>query len=107
MDELDCFRYQGVDLCLDGRMYYSKHILGEGRKVVGVLKMFERGATGAKMGEYNGIVLPSVFYDGDTWEINAGLRDKAGVFEMGCLMQNEMSYCDEQNENIRTGCGLK
>ena len=37
------------------------------------------------MGMYNGIVVQSVLYGSDTWDINAGLRKMVDVFEMSSL----------------------
>ena len=39
MEELNCFRYQGVDLCSVGGMEAEwEHRIGEDRKIAGALK---------------------------------------------------------------------
>ena len=48
---------------------------GEHREVAGALKNVwkrRKVMTEAKLGMYNGIIVPSVLYGNETWEINAG-----------------------------------
>ena len=56
MEELDCFRYLGVD---HSSMQEWKHIVGEGRLVAGALKNVwkrRKVTIEAKMGMYYGII---------------------------------------------------
>ena len=66
-------------------------------------------ATEAKLGLYNGIVVPSVLYGSETWEVNAGFGEKVDVFEMNCLrpIREFTMLVRKRNEDIRMRCDLR
>ena len=66
----------------------------------------EKGSTRGENGRYNGIVVPSVLYGSETWEMNAGLRQ---VFDMRCMIPVRVATARDsiRFEDIRKGCVLK
>ena len=67
MEEVECYRYLGVDVSSDGRMNEEvRHRIGEARKVSGALQKLwknRRISREAKVGMYEGIVEPIFYID--------------------------------------------
>ena len=83
--------------------------MGEGRKVA--LKnawMRRKVTTGANIDRYDGIMILSVLYGSEAWEINAGLRRMVDVFEINCLRPiiGVNMWDRMRNGDIRMGCGM-
>ena len=70
MDEVDCYRYFGVDVSSDVKMNEElNHRMGEARKASGALQRLwknRRMSVQAKAGMYEGIVEPSLLYTCET-----------------------------------------
>jgi len=65
-----------------------RHRVGEGAKVLGALRGVWRKrdlSVEAKMGMFEGIVVPSVLYGCEAWALNAWSRKRIEVLEMKCL----------------------
>jgi hypothetical protein len=82
----------------------------EARKTAGVLKGVWKGRTlsmEAKMGMYNGIVVPTGMYGSEVWISDENTRHRMNVMEMACLR----SMCGVtrmerlRNVEIRRRCG--
>jgi hypothetical protein len=75
MEEVECFRYLGVDIDRDGGMKSEmKHRLSEGEKVSGVLGKMWKGeglSIYSKRGMYEGIVATTLLYGSEAMESKA------------------------------------
>merc|ERR1712002_206763 len=111
MEEVDCYRYLGVDILSDGRMNEElSHRIGEARKASGPMQRLwknRRMSVQAKVGMYKGIVEPSLLYACETWVMNVRERKKVEAVEMSCLR----SICGVRrtdrvrNGEVRRRCG--
>ena len=113
LEEVNCFRYLGVDVKSDGRSEVEvAHRMEKGMQVFGALGSVWKGkgvSVEAKVGMYESIVVPTVLYGCETWCLNARERKKVDVMEMKCLR----SICGVRlvdrvrNERVRERCGIK
>ncbi|MEL7520935.1 MAG: reverse transcriptase family protein, partial [Cyanobacteria bacterium J06553_1] len=111
MEEVECYRYLGVDIAHDGRMNDEvSHRIGEARKVSGALQKLwknRRMSMEAKVGMYEGIIEPTLMYGCEAWVMNVHERRKVEAVEMSCLR----SICGVRridripNVEIRRRCG--
>ncbi|MEL7302024.1 MAG: reverse transcriptase family protein, partial [Pseudomonadota bacterium] len=111
MEEVECYRYLGVDIAHDGRMNDEvSHRIGEARKVSGALQKLwknRRMSMEAKVGMYEGIIEPTLLYGCEAWVLNVHERRKVEAVEMSCLR----SICGVRridripNVEIRRRCG--
>ena len=89
MEEVESYRYLGVDISADGRMVEEvSHRIGEARKVSGALqKLWKKRhiAQQAKIGMYEGIVEPSLMYGCEAWVLNVRERRKVESVESDSL----------------------
>ncbi len=113
LEEVSCFRYLGVDIAADGNQAVEvKHRVGEGAKVMGALRSVwkEKSVSlQAKIGMFEGIVVPTVLYGCESWALNAEERKRIEVMEMRCLR----TICGVRwfdrvtNNRVRDMCGKK
>ena len=111
MEEVESYRYLGVDVSSDGRMNEEvSHRIGEARKVAGALQELWKKrhvSREAKVGMYEGIVEPSLLYGCEAWVMNVHERRRVEAVEMNCLR----SICGVRriervtNVEIRRRCG--
>ena len=111
LEEVDRFKYLGVTISADGRMEGEiSQRVSEGMKVFGaVRKVWEgkRMSVKAKMGMYKSIVVPTVLYGCEAWNLNKSERKRVDVMEMKCLR----SVCGVKridrvrNDDVRARCG--
>ena len=111
MEEVECYRYLGVDVSHDGKMNEEvSHRIGEARKVSGALQKLWKNrnmSMEAKVGMYEGIVEPTLLYGCEAWTLNVHERRKVEAVEMSCLR----SICGVRrmdriaNVEIRRRCG--
>ena len=89
MEEVDTYRYLGVDISSDGKMHEELcHRMKEARKNAGMLKSLwnrRNVSREAKVGMFEGIVEPSLLYGSETWVTNKSERKKMEAVEMDCL----------------------
>ena len=111
LEEVECFRYLGADVAVDGRMTTEvNHRVGEGLKVFGALKsVWKERSVGmkAKMGMYEGVVVPSMLYACETWGLSEQERKRVEVADMRCLRAMcGLRLMDRvRNTEIRERCG--
>merc|ERR1712002_941297 len=83
MEEVDCYRYLGVDISSNSRMNEEvSHRIGEARKASGALQRLwknRRMSVQAKVGMYKGIAEPSLLYACETWVTNVCERIDQGM----------------------------
>jgi len=89
LEQVVKFQYLGVDIEARGSMETEvRHRVGEGAKVLGALRGVWRKRdlpVEAKMGMFEGIVVPSVLYGCEAWALNAWSRKRIKVLEIKCL----------------------
>ena len=89
MEEVECYRYLGVDASSDGRMNEKvSHRIGEVRKVAGALQELWKNrhvSREVKVGMYEGIVKPNLLYGCEAWVMNIHERRRVEAVEMNCL----------------------
>ena len=89
MEEVDMYRYLGVDISSDGRMHEELcHRMKEACKSAGMLKSLwgRRNVTReAKVGMFEGIVEPSLWYGSETWVMNKSEHKEIEAVEVECL----------------------
>ena len=113
LEEVDCFRYLGIEVAANGRMEEElAHRVSEGMKVFGALKSIWKGrnvSIEAKVGMFESIVAPTVLYGCETWMLNARERQRVNVMEMKCLRSicNVRRIDRVRNEIVRRRCGNK
>ena len=113
LEEVENFRYLGVDIAADGSQEGEvKHRVGEGAKILGALRSVWKETSvsrQAKMGMYESIVVPTVMYGCEAWALNAKERKKLEVLEMKCLRTIAgVRWFDRiRNERVREMCGGK
>jgi hypothetical protein len=87
MEEVECFRYLGVDIDRDGDIKSEmKHRLSEGEKVSGVLRKMWKGegvSIDSKRGMYENIVAPTLLYGSEVWATSATERR---LMDMKCMI---------------------
>lgn len=111
MEEVDTYRYLGVDVSKDGKMNAEmNHRMGEARKAAGALqKVWKRRHVSreAKVGMYEGIIEPSLLYGSEVWVLNTQERRRVEAVEMNCLRSiSGVRRIDcIRNEEIRRRCG--
>merc|ERR1712105_304859 len=111
MEEVECYRYLGVDVSHDGKMNEEvSHRIGEARKVSGALQKLWKNrnmSMEAKVGMYEGIVEPTLLYGCEAWTLNVHERRKVEAVEMNYLR----NICGVRrmdriaNVEIRRRCG--
>ena len=112
LEEVNSFRYLGSMVSRGSGVHVDvKHKIMQGRAVCGALR---RVWTNRKLGMdvkkvlYEGIVVPTVLYGGETWGLKVTERKKLNVMEMNCLR----SMCGVnrrdrvRNEDIRQRVGI-
>ena len=89
MDEVDTYRYLGVDISNDSGMSEEvNHRIGEARKACGALKDLWKKrhiSIEAKVGMYEGIIEPSLLYGCEAWTLKLHERKRIEAVEMNCL----------------------
>jgi len=111
LEQVAEFRYLGVDIEARGSMETEvRHRVGEGAKVLGALRGVWRKrdlSVEAKMGMFEGIVVPSVLYGCEAWALNAWSRKRIEVLEMKCLRTiTGVRWFDRvRNTRVREMCG--
>ena len=89
MDEVDTYRYLGVDISNDSGMSEEvNHRIGEARKACGALKDLWKKrhiSREAKVGMYEGIIEPSLLYGCEAWTLKLHERKRIEAVEMNCL----------------------
>ena len=113
MEEVDTFRYLGVDFASNGRIDAElNHRIMEVRKCAGVLKSVWKNrnvSIETKRGMYEGIVVPTALYGSEAWAFENKVKNRVDVAEMSCLG----SVCGVtkkdrvRNEEIRRRCRLQ
>jgi hypothetical protein len=111
MEEVDCFRYLGVDIDRDGSMKSEmKQRVTEGEKFSGVLRKMwkgERLSSNAKRSIYKGIVVPTLLYGSEVWATSAEDRRRMGVMEIKCMraMHGVKIMDSVKNKEVQKRCG--
>ena len=89
LEEVEVFRYLGVDLAADGGMEKElEHRLTEARKAMGALKKVWGGrkiSIQAKVGMVESIVDPMLLYGSELWTLGVVSWRKVEALEMDCL----------------------
>ena len=89
MEDVECYRYLGVDVSSDGRINEEvRYRIGEARKVPGALQKLlksRRISWEAKVGMYEEIVEPTLLYRCESWLMNVCERRRVEAVEMSCL----------------------
>ena len=89
MEEVQAYRYLGVDMSADGMMDEEvRHRIVDAKKSAGALKKVWRERSlsmKAKVGMYEGIVEPSLLYGSEVWCLNVQNRRRMEAVEMNCL----------------------
>ena len=111
MEEVNSYKYLGVDISSDGRMNEeTSHRIGEARKASGALQCLWKNrhmSVRVNMGMYDGIVEASLLYACETWVTNVHKRKKVDAVEMSCLQ----SICGVRrvdrihNAEVKRRCG--
>ena len=87
--EVDQFKYLGSVIAANGGVEADvRHRVNEGCKVLGALKgvMKNRGmGMNVKKVLYEKVVVPTVMYGSESWDMKVTERQKLNVFEMKCL----------------------
>jgi hypothetical protein len=111
MEEVECFRYFGVDIDRDGFMKSEmKHRVREGMKVSGILRKMWKGvglSIDSKRVMYESIVAPTLLYGSEVWATSVAERRRMEVMSMKCMRAMcGVSIMDRvRNEDIRRRCG--
>ena len=113
VEEVDTFRYLGVDFASSGRMDAElNHRSIEVRKCAGMLKNVWKNTNvlmETKRGMYEGISVPTALYGSEAWVLENKVKNRMDVAKMSCLR----SMCGVtrrdrvRNEEIRRRCGLQ
>ena len=89
MEEVETYRYLGVDVSNDGGVGDEvNHRIGEAKKAWGALKDLWKKryvSREAKVGMYEGIVEPSLLYGCEVWSLKVRDRKRIEAVEMECL----------------------
>ena len=89
MEEVNAYRYLGVDITNDGKMNEEvNHRIGEAKKVAGGLqKLWKKRCVSreAKVGMHEGIVESSLLYGSEVWGLNVHERKRTEVVHMKIL----------------------
>ena len=89
MEEVDTFRYLGVDFALNGRINaLLNHRSMEVRKCAGELKSVWKNRNVSrrpKSGMYDGIVVPTSLYSSEAWVLKNKVKKRTDVAAMSCL----------------------
>ena len=111
MEEVELYRYLGVDIANDGGMTEEvNHRIAESKKTWGALKVLwskRHISTEAKVGMYEGIIEPGLLYGCEVWSLNVRDRKRLEAVEMNCLR----NICGVRridrvsNVEIRKRCG--
>ena len=111
LEEVDSFRYLGVDIKSDGSQGAEMgHRRIEAAKLLGALKgVWNKGpmSTEVKLGMYEGIMVPTVMYGSECWTLNARERKQVDVIEMKCLraIKGVRWFDRRTNESVRESFG--
>ena len=89
MEQIECFRYLGIDIHESGRMGKEiGHRVREGERAGGVLTAIWRNkgmSVGAMKEIYEAIVVLTLTYSSEAWQMNARDRSWVEAVEMRCL----------------------
>ena len=89
MEEVETYRYLGVDISSDGGMGEEvNHRITEAKKAWGALKDVSKKrhiSQEAKVGMYEGIIEPSLLYGCEVWTLKVRERKRIEAVEMNCL----------------------
>ena len=89
MEEVETYRYLGVDMSSDGGMDEEvNHRITEAKKAWGALKDVWKKrhiSREAKVGMYEGIIEPSLLYGCEVWSLKVHERKRMEAVEMNCL----------------------
>ena len=111
MEEVETYRYLGVDVSSDGGMEEEvNHRITEARRAWGAMKDVWKKrhiSREAKVGMYEGIIEPTLLYGCEAWVMKARDRKRVEAVEMNCLR----NICGVRriervsNAEIRRRCG--
>ena len=111
MEEVESYRYLGVDITSDGGMDEEvNHRITDAKKTWGALKVLwskRHISREAKVGMYEGIIEPSLLYGCEVWSLKLRERKRMEAVEMNCLR----NICGIRridrvsNAEIRRRCG--
>ena len=113
LEEVDQFKYlSSVIAANSGVEADVRHRVNEGCKVLGALKgvMKNRGlGMNVKKVLYEKVVVPTVMYGSESWDMKVTERQKLNVFEMKCLRSmTGVSRLDRvTNEVVRARTGVR
>ena len=108
LEEVDQFKYLGSVIAANGGVEADvRHRVNEGCKVLGALKgvMKNRGLAM----NVEKVVVPTVMYGSESWDVKVNERQKLNVFEMKCLRSTTgVSRLDRvRNEAVRARTGVR
>ena len=113
MEDVETYRYLGVDISSDGGMGEEvNHRITEAKKAWETLKYIWKKrhiSQEAKVRMYEGIIEPALLYDCEVWTLKVRERKRMEAVEMNCLR----NICGLRriyrvpNVEIRRRCGKK
>ena len=112
LEEVDCFKYLGLEVAADGRSEKDVvHRMNEGYRAWGALKSVRsnRGfGIKAKKCLYEGVIVPTALYGAEAWGMRSAKRRKVNVLEIKCLRSLVgVSQMDRvRNEEVRRRAGI-
>ena len=105
MEEVETYRYLGVDISSDGGMGDEvNHSITEVKKALGALKDIWKKrhiSREAKVGMYEGIIEPSLLYGCEVWTLKVCERKRMEAVEMNCLR----NICSLRRIDRASECG--
>ena len=89
LEEVDCFKYLGLQVAADGGCESDVlHRMNEGYRAWGALKsvLSNKGLViKAKKCLYEGVIVPMALYGAEAWGMRSAKRRNVNVLEMKCL----------------------
>ena len=113
LEEVNVFKYLGSNVVASSCEEVEVcHRINEGSKMMGVLKQVVRNknlSMNAKRCLYERVVVPTVTYGAETWNLREIHRKKLNVFEMRCLrgMVGVTRLDKVRNEIVRRRAGVR
>ena len=113
LEEVDCFRYLGSKVSVDGSVEVEvKSRINEAGKVLGGMKrVFRCRSLGmnVKRKLYEGVAVPTALYGSETWSMGVAEKRKLNVMEMKCLrsMCGVTRMDRVRNEEVRRRTGVR
>ena len=113
LQEVDCFKYLGLQVAADGG--YERdvvHTMNEGYRALGALKsVLSNRGLGIKAMKclYEGVILPTALYGAEAWGRRSAERRKVNILEIKCLRcLVGLSRMDiVRNEEVRRRAGIE